>query len=130
MSITHISIQDLHKMDGQDGLILRGCGGDPQEWLDGINDLFHQEGILPKGERFKNISVFQSGDLTCILYPFEGIKRLNVEKLAVWRICFQETFGGIWLSDFVDNELSKLQKPEQKKPDCPLIGADGNIFNL
>lgn len=22
-------------MDGREGLILHGCGGDPQEWLDG-----------------------------------------------------------------------------------------------
>lgn len=32
----------------------------------------------------------------------------------------------MWLSDFIDNYLGRISD----KPDCPLIGADGNIFNL
>ena len=37
------------------------------------------------------------------------------------------------LSDYVPNELGGFitDKPERtNKPDCPLIGQDGNIFNL
>lgn len=55
-------------MEGQEGLILQGCGGDLQEWLDGIN---------------------------------------------------------------VPNQLGGFAREQTaKKPDCPLIGEDGNIFNL
>ena len=34
--ITTIKAEDLRKMQGKEGLILQGCGGDPQEWLDGM----------------------------------------------------------------------------------------------
>lgn len=37
MSIEHITADALRRMKGKDGLVLQGCGGDPQEWLDGIN---------------------------------------------------------------------------------------------
>jgi len=38
----------------------------------------------------------------------------------------------MWLSDYLPNRLGVIpgQQQETKKPDCPLIGADGNIFNL
>ena len=84
MSIKTITTDDLRRMKGQEGLILQGCGGDPQEWLDGINDLLTKEGILLNGSKFENCSVFKYDDLTCILYPFEGAE-LNIGKFAVWR---------------------------------------------
>lgn len=131
MSIKTITTDDLRRMDGQEGLVLQGCGGDPQEWLDGINGLLTNEGILQNGSRFENISVFKQGELTNILFPFEDSVRLDMGKLAVWRIHSHETFGGTWLSDYVPNELGGfITKQEQSKPDCPLIGQDGNIFNL
>ena len=39
MSIKTITTDDLRRMNGKEGLVLQGCGGDPQEWLDGINEL-------------------------------------------------------------------------------------------
>ena len=52
--IKQIEAEELRKMSGKEGLILQGCGGDPQEWLDGINDLFTKEGILLNGAKFEN----------------------------------------------------------------------------
>lgn len=37
--ITQISTDDLRKMKGSEGLIIQGCGGDLNQWVDGINDL-------------------------------------------------------------------------------------------
>ena len=45
MSIQKISKEQLRRMGDQEGLILQGCGGDPQEWLDGINQILTEEGI-------------------------------------------------------------------------------------
>ncbi len=61
----------------------------------------------------------------------EGVK-LDVGKLAMWRLQTHQNFGGTWLSDYLSNRLGVIpgQQQEAKKPDCPLIGADGNIFNL
>lgn len=68
-----------------------------------------------------------------MLYPFDDDVQLAMGKLAIWRLQTRDNFGGVWLSDFVPNELGGYlseQEPTKQKPDCPLIGQDGNIFNL
>lgn len=132
MNINTITTDDLRHMDGKDGLILQGCGGDLKEWVDGINELFTEAGILKDGSKFEDVSAFQYGELTCLLYHFEDVK-LDIRKLAMWRLQTHENFGGTWLSDFVPNRLGGFigePSPEPEKPDCVLIGQDGNIFNL
>ncbi len=133
MSIKTVKAEELRRMNGAEGLILQGCGGDPQEWLDGINSLLTDEGILKNGSRFENISVFQNGDLTNILFPFEDGVDIDMGKLAMWRLHSHEQFGGTWLSDYVPNRLGGFiseHEPNKTKPDCKLIGEDGNIYNL
>ncbi len=133
MSIKTVKTEELRRMNGAEGLILQGCGGDPQEWLDGINSLLTDEGILKNGSRFENISVFQNGDLTNILFPFEDGVDIDMGKLAMWRLHSHEQFGGTWLSDYVPNRLGGFiseHEPNKTKPDCKLIGEDGNIYNL
>ena len=127
--IQKINAEDLRKMEGEEGLILQGCGGDPQEWQDGINDLLTKEGILQNGTKFENIYVFQNEGITNILFPFEENVQVDIGKLAMWRLMTHSNFSGKWLSDYVDNRLGGFISATQK-PDCPLIGEDGNIFNL
>ena len=129
--ISVIKKEDLRKMKEQEGLILQGCGGEPKEWLDGVNDLFTQEKILQNGSKFENCSVFSNDGLTCILFPFEGVD-LDIGKLAIWRLQTHGNFGGTWLSDYVPNRLGGFQEEQKamEKPDCALIGQDGNMFNL
>lgn len=132
MSISTITTDDLRCMESKEGLILMGCGGDLQEWVDGINEMFTESGILKGGSRFEDVSAFQYDGMTCLLYPFEGVN-LDIGKLAMWRLQTHENFGGTWLSDFVPNRLGGFigePSPEPEKPDCALIGQDGNIFNL
>lgn len=132
MSIERITAEQLRRMGDKEGVILQGCGGDPQEWLDGINDMLTEAGILQNGSKFERISVFNHG-CTCILFPFEGVD-IDVGKLAMWRLQTHEQFGGTWLSDYVPNRLggfvTEEQVAENHKPKCPLIGADSNIFSL
>lgn len=133
MSIERITPEQLRTMSNKEGLILQGCGGDPQEWLDGINDLLTDEGILKNGSKFGNCSVFEHEGHTNILFPFEEAN-LDIGKLSLWRLQTHEQFGGTWLSDYVPNRLGGFVNEEKAqarvKPDCPLIGEDGNIFNL
>ena len=136
MSILSISTEQLRRMGDQEGLVLQGCGGDPKEWLDGINQILTDEGILKKGARFVDAYTFQHDGVTCLLFPFKQDMELDMGKLAIWRLGTHSTFGGTWLSDYVPNRLGGfVQVQEQKepahiKPDCPLIGTDGNIFQL
>ena len=132
MSIQTITIENLRRMEGKEGLILQGCGGPAQEWLDGINDLFQNEGLLKNGSKFTDCAVFDNAGVTCILYPFEGVE-LDLGKLAIWRLQTYDQFFGAWLSDYVENSLGGFISKEtesRQKPDCPLIGRDGNIYNL
>ena len=135
MSIWLISTEQLRRMEDQEGLVLQGCGGDPQEWVDGINEILAQEGILKKGAGFEEAYTFRHDRLTCMLFPFKEDMELDVGRLAAWRLASYSTFGGTWLSDYVPNRLGGFiqeQKtaPERIKPDCPLIGEDGNIFRI
>ena len=65
---------------------------------------------------------------TCC-FPFEGVK-LDIEKLAMWRLQTHEQIGGTWLSDYVPNRLGGFVQEEQRprKPKMELAGRDGNIF--
>lgn len=134
MSIREISVDKLRRMSDQEGLIIQGCGGDLQEWVDGINEILTEEGILKKGTRFEEAYTFQNDGLTCLLFPFKEGTQIEMGKLAKWRLQTHPHFGGTWLSDYVPNRLGgflpKEQGQAQEKPDCPLIGCDGNIFNL
>lgn len=135
MSVKKIRAEELRRMNGQEGLILQGCGGELQDWVDGINDMLIKSDILFDGTKFKaeNCLSFENEGLTNLLFPFSEDVKLNMGKLAMWRLQTHSNFGGKWLSDYVDNRLGGFipeKASEQKKPDCKLIGEDGNIFNL
>lgn len=135
MSVKKIRAEELRRMNGQEGLILHGCGGELQDWVDGINDMLIKSDILFDGTKFKaeNCLAFENEGLTNLLFPFSEDVKLNMGKLAMWRLQTHSNFGGKWLSDYVDNRLGGFipeKASEQKKPDCKLIGEDGNIFNL
>ena len=132
MKIDKISTEDLRHMEDNEGIILQGCGGSPPKWVDGINEMLTETEILLDGTKFEQVSVFENDGLTCILYPFENVK-LDMRKLAIWRLQTHGEFGGTWLSDYVPNRLGGFIKAAgqgTEKPDCALIGEDGNIFNL
>lgn len=119
-----ITVNELRQMKGQEGLVLQGCGGDMQQWVDGINELLTLEEILLEGTAFKNVKSFQYEGLTNLLFPFEDVK-LNMGKLAIWRLQSHETFGGTWLSDYVSNHLggfvaeNSAQKMEDSTESSP-----------
>ena len=100
-SITTITVDELKQMRDKEGLILQGCGGEAKEWLDGINDLLTKAGVLLEGSRFEQCMVFDHEGLTNILFPF-GEEKIAIGKLALWRIATHSTFGGTWLSDYLD----------------------------
>lgn len=129
MHVKSITTDDLRHMKNSEGLILQGCGGNLKEWIDGINELLTKAEILLDGSKFGSCSVFTHNGVTCLLFPFTDDVKLDMGRLAMWRINTHGYFGGTWLSDFVQNQIGGFIA-EKAKPDCPLIGQDGNIFNL
>lgn len=75
MSINTVTTDDLRRVNGKEGLVLQGCGGDPQEWLDGINELLTDKGILKDGSKFENISVFKTAASQISSFPLRPVWR-------------------------------------------------------
>ena len=130
--IKTIEADALKDMKGKEGLILQGCGGKLEEWLDGINEMLTEDGILLEGSKFENALTFEHDSCTNLLFPFDGVK-LDVAKLAMWRLKTHEQFGGTWLSDYVPNRLGGFRSqelPRKERPQMQLEGMDGNIFAI
>ena len=134
MSITKVSSEELRKMQGKEGLIIQSCGGSLQKWQEDINKALTEEKILLNGSSFQDAVSFEHDGLTNMLFLFDDNVKLDVRRLAVWRLKTHDIFGGTWLSEYVQNKLDgyieNTPSEQRKKPDCPLIGEDGNIFNL
>lgn len=107
MSVKLTSSDALRGMKGKEGLVLQGCGGDLDEWVDGINELLTESNILLGNTKFNafDCCAFRHEELTNILFPFTENVKLDIGKLAMWRIQTHEQFGGTWLSDYVENKL-------------------------
>lgn len=121
MSIKKITAEDLRRINDSDGLVLQGCGGDLQEWLDGINSLFTEEKLLLNGTKFENIYAFENEGLTNLLFPFNDSAELDMGRLAIWRLRSHEQFGGTWLSDYVPNRLSDFTEDEAEDIDEGMV---------
>ena len=65
MKINSITLSDLRRMNGKEGLILQGCGDEIKEWMDGINKMLTDKGILLDDTKFEHVSVFQNDGVTC-----------------------------------------------------------------
>ena len=104
MSIEIITTEDLRKMSDKEGLILQGCGGEIQDWIDGINEMLTENRILKNGSKFEKVYAFKNDNLTNLFYPFDDVE-LSMGKLAIWRITTHSQLYGTWLSDYVPNYL-------------------------
>lgn len=121
MSIKKINAADLCQMKDGGGLVLQGCGGDLQEWLDGINGLFAEERLLLDGTKFENIYAFENEGLTNILFPFNDSAKLDMGRLAIWRLRSHEQFGGTWLSDYISNRLGDFTEDDTENIDEGMV---------
>ncbi|MDE5937173.1 MAG: hypothetical protein K2G83_07190 [Ruminococcus sp.] len=119
MSIISINTEQLRRMNKSEGLVIQGCGGDLQEWVDGINDMLTEGGILQDGSRFEKVYAFKNEELTCLLFPFDGVQ-LDIGRFAMWRIHTHEMFGGIWLSDYVPNNFGEFISEQSEDEDFGL----------
>lgn len=111
-----ITLNDLKSMTHTEGLILQGCGGDLQEWVDGINKMLTDEQILKNGSVFTDVSVFTQDGLTNLLFHMENVD-LNIGKLAIWRLSTHDRFGGAWLSDYLVNQLGADKEQQSSLKD-------------
>lgn len=101
MKIEKISKSKVLKLAKEtDYLVWQGCGGSLEKWYDGITKLFIENKIAEENYKMKEMYVFDNDGLTCILTPLD---KLNLSKLATMRLMWRETFGTMWLSDYISN---------------------------
>ena len=114
MSVKEIKAEELRQKGGEEGIVFQGCGGDVKDWVDGANQLLKDEKILLDGTKLTECYRFENGGLTNLYFPF-GNAKLDMGKLAIWRIKARPIFGCMWLSDYVDNHLGgfAIQSVEQ-----------------
>ena len=115
--IINLTTEDLKQMTESEGLIIQGCGGDLNEWISGINDIFTENGILLDGETLNDVYVFEHEGLKNLLFSMENVK-LNIGRLAAWRLQTHGSLGGTWLSDYLENKFGinsniNLDTPEE-----------------
>lgn len=134
MPIIQTTTDELRRMKGSEGIIFQGCGGSLDEWADRVNEMLTKSGILQNGTKFTDVYSFENNGLINLLFPFDENVNLDIGKFAMWRIASYQQFYGSWLSDYVDNYLDgfidEFVTEKSEKPDCELIGQDGNIFSL
>ena len=130
IAIAHVSANDLRKAQKMEGLVLQGCGGDLREWVNGINCMLVERGVFEKGAGFTEAQVFRKNGLTNLLLPVKEDMKLDIGRLSTWRLETYDNYGSMWLSDYVDIHLGgpadQQKEQTRQKPDCPLIGQDGN----
>ena len=80
MSVKQITTDDLRKMKGKEGLILQGCGGSIDNWINSINDLLTESGILLDGTKFKSESCYVFKNEALPIFCFRFLRMLN----SVW----------------------------------------------
>ena len=131
-NITGITTDDLRHMQEQEGLIIMGCSGSLEQWVNDVNDALTESGILLNGTRFEDVRSFQQGKRTNLLFPLDDKVQVNMERLAIWRLRTHACYEGMWLSDYVENYLGGFlhDQPPKQKPVMNLVGEDGNIFSI
>ena len=133
MSVKEITTDELRTMKDKAGIIFQDCNDEPQVWVKGINEMLAEEKILLEGTILEEVSSFKHGGNPCLLFEFKDDDKIDMGKLAIWRIKTHPVFGGTWIDDFVKLKLGgfiESKQQEKLKPDCPLVGQDGNVFTL
>jgi len=98
-----------------DAIVFMGCGGDLQQWVDGITDMLKECDIVPRDFEFSFAWRFTYREpltIICLLFPIDG-KGLNIGKLSIWRI-ENQNLDAKWLSDFL------VQRRASGRNSCPM----------
>ena len=117
---------NLRRMWKDEGIIFPGCGGDLNEWIEGVNQMLTEEGILLNGSTFSLVSVFKNEESTNLLFHFTEDVQIDLGKLAFWRIATHQHWNAKWLSDYVDNYLGGFEGQEED----PDVGELDGQFDI
>jgi len=103
-NITFEELQELNK-NKEFGIVVLGAGGNFKDWVVGIAKVLKDEKIAEGKDVFTDAAKLtgnKKGDngRTDLVLLFNPKCKLNIEKLAIWRIKFGDVS---WIEDFVVN---------------------------
>lgn len=88
----------------KEGIVLLGAGGKLSEWTKGVADILFNEGISESNkvdEVFPDIYILKTtGGRTDLVMLFSEDNKLNMGKMAIWRLRFGDCS---WVSDYIVN---------------------------
>ena len=88
----------------QEGIVLLGAGGNPQEWIDGVFKTWKKEklttGPTPEAVFSKAFLLKTSGGRTDLALTFKRKAPIDLGRLALWRLQFGDCS---WVSDYKVN---------------------------
>ncbi len=102
--ITFSELSRMIKKDDAEGIILMGAGGDLKDWIIGVSEQLHDQGLATSGNPSDlwagAYELTTSGGRTDLALEFKRGNSVNVSKLAMWRLAFGDTS---WFTDYVVN---------------------------
>jgi hypothetical protein len=87
-----------------EGMIFMGCGGIPEDWINGVSEQLLKDKITTQLEVITEVGILKTtgGRTDILMVPDWNL--VDSGKLAIWRIQFGDCS---WLSDYVVNYASQ-----------------------
>ena len=81
-----LKLDEVKKLKNKnyDFLVLQGCGGDLEEWVNGITNMLKENGIIPDSFSFDEIYSFEKDGVTNIAFALNN-KNIDMGNLAIFR---------------------------------------------
>ena len=108
IEIKNISCKEVKDLrnDNYEYLILQGCGGNLNNWVDGFTKMLKDEGIVSDSFSFDKVYSFENDNLINLAFSLNN-KEIDIGKLAIFRLKIRDILGAMWLSDYIDNDYIK-----------------------
>lgn len=90
-------------VNDKEGVVMLGAGGDPEQWINGVVEMWNEEGIYDghANDAFEEVyKLTTSGGRTDLALVFNPAAKLNISKMAMWRLRFGDCS---WISDYIVN---------------------------
>ena len=84
----------------KEGLVLLGCGGDLNQWHNGVINMLTEANIACVTDFGNPLSLETTGGRIDLILPFEKEHKIQIGRLAMWRLDFGDCS---WFSDYKHN---------------------------
>lgn len=104
VEVQNISLDEVKELanDNFEYLVFQGCGGNLNDWVNGVTNMLKDEKIVSDSFSFDKVYSFENGNLTNLAFALNS-SDIDMGKLSIFRLKIRDDFKAMWLSDYVDN---------------------------